>query len=264
VTTVTPLRAVDRALRLIDLLADGSPRLGVSDLSRATGWSKAVVFRLLRTLETHGYAVRDEDRRYQLGTKPLEIAGEVLRRWEVHQVARPIMLALAERTGESVVLTAPTASGVICLDTVDSPQQLRASFRVGRVIPWHAGAAGRLHLAYLPDGRIQEILTAGLPRFTERTITDPRRLREELVRIREQGFAFTVGELDPGVAAISVPIVDRRHDVVAAVSVGGPAVRFEEGRLPVLIGEVRRAAEEISVRLLGGRRGVDRGDQAAV
>ena len=264
VTGARPLRAVDRALRLIDVLANGSPRLGVSDLSRATGWSKAVVFRLLRTLETHGYAVRDEDRQYRLGTKPLELAGEVLRRSEVHQVARPIMLTLAERTGESVVLTAPTASGVICLDTVDSPQQLRASFRVGRVIPWHAGAAGRLHLAYLPDGRVQEILTPALPRFTERTITDPRRLQEDLARIREQGFAFTVGELDPGVAAISVAIVDRRREVVAAVSIGGPAARFEEGRLPVLVEEVQRAAEDISVRLLGGRRVGDRGSQAAV
>ena len=251
--TTRPLRAVERALRLIDLLANGSPRLGVSDLARATGWSKAVVFRLLRTLEAHRYVARDDTRRYQVGTKPLELAGAVLRRFELPQIARPAMLALSERTGESVVLTAPTSDGVICLDTVDSPQQLRATFRVGRIIPWHAGAAGKLHLAYLPATRAQAILARGLPRFTERTVTDPARLTEDLRRIRAQGYAFTIGELDPGVAAISTPVLDWRGEMVAAVSLGGPAPRFAEDRLPALLKEVRRAAEAISVRLLGGQ-----------
>lgn len=247
----SPLQAVDRALRLLDLMANGSPRVGVSELARATGWSKAVVFRLLRTLELHGYVARDDTRRYLLGTKPLELAGAVLRRSELHQVARPALLALAERTGESVVLTAPTPGGAICLDTVDSPQQLRASFRIGRIIPWHAGAAGKLHLAYLPAEQADGILAQPLRRFTERTITDPGRIREDLARIRGQGYAFTVGELDPGVAAISVPVLDWRGEMVAAVSLGGPASRFTEDRLPALLREVRRAAEAISVRLLG-------------
>ncbi|MDQ7844671.1 MAG: IclR family transcriptional regulator [Armatimonadota bacterium] len=250
--TTRPLQAVDRALRLIDLLADGSPRLGVSDLARKTGWSKAVVFRLLRTLEAHGYVLQDEARRYQMGTKPLQLAGAVLRRLGLPQVARPAMLALSERTGESVVLTVPTPGGIICLDTVDSPQQLRATFRVGRVIPWHAGAAGKLHLAYLMPKRARAILAGRLPRYTERTVTDPARLREELRRIRRQGYAFTVGELDPGVAAISVPVLDWRGEMVAAISLGGPAPRFAEDRLPGLLKEVRRAATSIS-RLLGGQ-----------
>jgi len=252
---VSPLQAVDRALRLLDLMANGSPHVGVSELARATGWSKAVVFRLLRTLEAHGYVARDDTRRYMLGTKPLELAGAVLRRSELHQVARPALLTLAERTGESVVLTAPTAGGVICLDTVDSPQQLRASFRIGRVIPWHAGAAGKLHLAYLPAHQADAILARPLRRFTERTVTDPERIREDLTRIRGQGYAFTVGELDPGVAAISVPVLNWRGEMVAAVSLGGPASRFTEDRLPGLLREVQRAAEAISVRLLGGGSG---------
>jgi len=261
--TTRPLQAVDRALRLVDLLANGSPRLGVSDLARRTGWSKAVVFRLLRTLQAHGYVAQDDTRRYQLGTKPLELAGAVLRRLGLPQVARPAMLTLSERTGESVVLTAPTPGGVICLDTVDSPQQLRATFRVGRIIPWHAGAAGKLHLAHLPRKRALAILAGGLPRYTERTVTDPDRLREDLRRIRAQGYAFTVGELDPGVAAISAPVLDWRGEMVAAISLGGPAPRFAEDRLPDLLREVRRAAEAVSARLLGGRSTVRAAAQAS-
>jgi DNA-binding IclR family transcriptional regulator len=248
-----PIQSLERGLRVLDLLMNGGSRLGVSELARTLGLSKAVVFRILRTLEKHGYVVREEDRRYRLGTKPLELASAVLRQFGVRQVAWPTMLSLAERTGESVVLTAPGPDGVICLDTVDSPQQLRVSFRVGRVTPWHAGAAGKLHLAFLPEERAREILSLELPRYTERTVTDPVVLLQELDRIRQQGYAFTIGELDPGVAAITAPIRDARGAVIAAISIGGPASRFTEERLPALIQEVLSAAEEISLRLLGGR-----------
>ncbi|MDR7484576.1 MAG: IclR family transcriptional regulator [Armatimonadota bacterium] len=250
------VRSVDHALALLDLLADGTGSWGISECARATGLSKAAVFRLVRTLERHGYIVQTDGRRYALGTKPLELAGVVLRRFEVRDVARPTMLALAERTGESVVLTAPGRDGVICLDTVDSPQRIRASFQIGRVTPWHAGAAGKLHLAFLPEGRMREIMARGLPRYTERTMTDPAALRRDLVRIRRQGYAFTVGEFDPGVAAITAPIRDSRGEVVAAISIGGPAARFSADALPALIRHVREAAEEVSLRLLGGHRAV--------
>jgi len=247
------VQSVDRALRLLDLLGDGTAARSLTECSRAMGLSKAVVFRLVRTLERHGYLMRNDDRRYMLGTKPLELASVVLRRFEVRQVARPTVLALAERTGESVVLTAPGRDGVVCLDTVDSPQRIRVSFQVGRITPYHAGAAGKVHLAYLPEARIRQILARGLPAFTERTITDPGALRRDLARIRRQGYAFTVGEFDPGVAAISAPIVDSRNEVVAVISLGGPAERFSRRALPRLVREVKRAAEEISIRLLGGR-----------
>ena len=124
---------------------------------------------------------------------------------------------------------------------------------MGRITPWHAGAAGKLHLAFLPKEKIQKILSQGLPRYTERTITDPALLLQELEQIRKQGYAFTIGELDPGVAAITAPIFDARQNVVAAISIGGPASRFTDERLPTLIREVRWAAQEISLRLLGGQ-----------
>ncbi len=245
------VQSVDRALALLDLFASGISSWGISELSRATGMSKATVYRLMRTLERHGYTVQSDDHRYVLGTKALELAGAVFRQFEVRQVARPTMLALAERTGESVVLTAPNRNGVICLDTVDSPQRLRVGFHVGRTTPWHAGAAGKLHMAYLPEERIRRIVDRGLMRYTENTITDPDLLQRSLAQIRRQGVAFTVGEFDPGVAAISAPIVDCRQEVVAALSIGGPAFRFGDDRLPYLIGEVRRAAGEISKRMMG-------------
>lgn len=251
------VQSVDRALTLLDLLGNGN-RWGITEFARATGLSKTVVFRLVRTLGQHGYVTQADDHRYVLGTKPLELASVVLRRFEVRQVARPTMLALAERTGESVVLTAPGREGVICLDTVDGPQQIRASFQIGRITPWHAGAAGKLHLAFLQESRIREIIARGLPRYTERTITDPEMLLRDLARIRRRGYAFTVGEFDPGVAAISAPVLDSSNEVIAAVSIGGPASRFSQAALPNLIREVREAAEQVTVRLLGGRPKVDR------
>jgi len=245
------VQSVDRALSLLDLLGNGNASWGISEFSRATGLSKAVVFRLVRTLERHGYVMQSEDRRYALGTKPLELASVVLHRFDVRQIARSTMLDLAERTGESVVLTAPSRDGVICLDTVDSPQQIRVSFRLGRVTPWHAGAAGKLHLAFQPEPLIQQVIARGLPRHTARTITSKSRLLRDLARIRHDGYAFTVGEFDHGVAAISAPILDSRKEVIAAVSIGGPAQRFSDERLRDLVKEVQQAAGKISLLLLG-------------
>lgn len=254
---VKPLRdwkqvqSVDRALVLLDLLGNRNASWGITEFSRETGLSKAVVFRLLRTLEGHGYVVESVDRRYALGTKSLELASVVLQRFDVREVARPTMLELAERTGESVVLTAPSRDGVICLDTVDSPQPIRVSFRLGRSTPWHAGSAGKLHLAFQPKPVNQQVIARGLPRYTARTITDKGRLLRDLARIRRDGYAFTVGEFDEGVAAITAPIVDSRKEVIAALSIGGPAQRFSEKRLPHLIKEARQAAGKISRLLLG-------------
>jgi DNA-binding IclR family transcriptional regulator len=250
--TPAPLvQSVDRALVLLDFLADGTPSWGISELSRTTKLSKAAVYRLLRTLERHGYAAKADDHRYALGTKPIELAGVVLNSFESRQVARSTMVALAKRTGESVVLTAPSRNGVICLDTVEGPHPLRASFQVGRVTPWHAGAAGKLHLAFMPDDRVRKIVARKLPRFTERTITDKVTLIRDLTRIRIQGYAVTAGELHPGVAAVSAPIVDSQKEVIAGISIAGPDFRFSDDRLAHLIEEVRWAAAEVSKRLLG-------------
>lgn len=245
------VQSVDRALTLLDLFANDTTSWGISELSTATGLSKTAVFRLVRTLGRHDYTTQDEAHRYRLGMKPLVLASVVLRRFEVHQVARPTMLELAERTGESVVLTAPSQNGVICLDTVDGPQRIRASFQVGRITPWHAGAAGKLHLAFLPKDQMKRMVARSLPRYTERTITDHAALLRNLARIRLQGYASTVGEFDPGVAAVTAPIVDSRKEVIAGISIGGPASRFTDNRLPQLIREVQWAASEISLRLLG-------------
>ncbi len=245
------VQSVDRALRLLDLFGNGNASWGISELAGAAGLSKAVVFRLVRTLEQHGYVARAQDRRYALGTRPLELASVVIRRFDVRQIARSAMLDLAEHTGESVVLTAPSRNGVICLDTVDSPQRIRVSFHLGRVTPWHAGAAGKIHLAYQPDHVIRQVIARGLPAHTARTITSGPRLLRDLARIRRDGYAFTAGEFDDGVAAISAPIVDSRREVIAAVSIGGPAHRFSGKRLPHLIREVRQAAGKISLLLLG-------------
>lgn len=245
------VQSVDRALSLLNLLGNRNASWGISEFSRTTGLSKAVVFRLLRTLEGRGYVIQSADRRYALGTKALELASVVLQRFDVREVAHSTMLDLAERTGESVVLTVPSRDGVICLDTVDSPQQIRVSFRLGRSTPWHAGAAGKLHLAFQPKLQNQQVIARGLPRYTARTITDKDRLLRDLARIRHDGYAFTVGEFDDGVAAISAPIVDSRKEVIAAISIGGPAQRFSDKRLPNLIKEVKQAAGKISLLLLG-------------
>ena len=114
----------------------------------------------------------------------------------------------------------------------------------------HATAAGKIFLAYMPEDQLLRILEGLLERFTENTIADPASLKDHTSKIRDEGYGFTVEELEPGLNAVGAPI--RRADgaVVGAVSVSGPAFRLPPDALPE-IGELsKRAATEIS-RCLG-------------
>jgi DNA-binding IclR family transcriptional regulator len=113
----------------------------------------------------------------------------------------------------------------------------------------HCISSGKALLAYLPQQWLERILTKGLPRFTEKTITDPILLREELKRVRQQGYAVAQEELEAGLSAVAAPIWNHEGQVVAAISVSGPSFRLSSEKLPELAELARRNANEISYQL---------------
>ncbi|MBI4771477.1 MAG: glycosyltransferase, partial [Chloroflexi bacterium] len=113
----------------------------------------------------------------------------------------------------------------------------------------HCVSNGKILLAYLPDEQIERMIRAGLPRLTERTLTDPADLRAELATIRRRGYATADGEFEEGMNAVSAPLRDQRGEVIAAVTVSGPVYRLPRARLTQLARSVMAAAEELSRRL---------------
>ncbi len=160
--------AVQRAVAVLDSLADGAPELGTNEIARRTGINASTVSRLLATLAEAGLVEHDADSgRYRLGLRLLHLGNAVLARLDLREIARPHLTELAQVTGESVTLSAPGEHEAVTVDFVQSAASIQSVARVGRPSVAHATAVGKVYLAFggqLPDGELE--------RFTDRTITD--------------------------------------------------------------------------------------------
>lgn len=151
-------------------------------------------------------------------------------------------------TGDTVLFCLPDSFHMRCVAAEEEAGPLRYYPLVGELYPAHAGATSKSYYAYLPDEQ-RHRLFRGRPmaRFTDRTVTDPDRLEEEFLRVRAQGYAFTVGEYDTGIATVAVPVFLGREPY-GSLSLGGAEELFREApddRLDAL----RHAAQLLERRL---------------
>jgi DNA-binding IclR family transcriptional regulator len=138
---------------------------------------------------------------------------------------------------------------VLVVARVACENQLRIAQPVGTRNPIYCTAAGKALLAYQPPERIEEIISLGMPRLTDLTITSPEAMRTDLARIREQGYALDLGEREVGLIGLSVPVRNASGAVVGTCTVTGSAARITAGRIPLIRDRVAISAAEISERL---------------
>ncbi|HEY8368514.1 MAG TPA: IclR family transcriptional regulator [Thermodesulfobacteriota bacterium] len=244
------LRSVARAIDILMLFDAGRPLLGVTEVAQSLGVSKSTAHRLLQLLGDRGFVAQDtQSRRYRLGLTLLRLGRLVAEGLDLRREALPVMRRLQERTGETVDLNVERDGYRICLEKIEGQQAIRQFVEIGRPLPLHAGASGKVLLAHLPPARIERILAGPLPRFTRRTVTDPRRLGRQLQEIREQGYACSVDERIDGASSASAPIRDATGTVVAGLTVSGPTFRIGPEQLRQFAVLVREAASEVSTAL---------------
>ncbi|MCX9192304.1 hypothetical protein C3Y87_12960 [Carbonactinospora thermoautotrophica] len=219
---VRQIAAVQRAIAVLDALAEARRELGTNEISRLTGINASTVSRLLATLHSAGL-VRyvNSTGRYRLGIRLIQLGNAARDSLDIRQLARPHLEALSKITGETATLSIPGEHEAMTLDFVQSPLSVRSVAEIGRPSVPHATAAGKIFLAYggsLPDGP--------LVAYTDRTITDRRVLAVEVERARERGWAQAVGEREDDLNAIAAPVLDNSGRLVAILGIQGPAVRF--------------------------------------
>jgi DNA-binding IclR family transcriptional regulator len=246
----TGVQSVDRAVSILEILARHG-EVGVSDVAAEIGVHKSTAFRLLATLEDRDLVEQTQDRgKYRLGFGVLRLAGAIPGRLGVTSQGRPACEALAAEIGETVNVAVLQAHYVVNVDQVRGGAAVAVQNWVGQLTPVHATSSGKVLLSQLTvEARHTLLAAAGLDRFTRRTVTSAATLERELVRVREIGYALTVEEYEEGLNAIAAPIRDHTGDVVAAVSVSGPAYRFGEAHMVDIAPRVVEAAHEISRRL---------------
>jgi DNA-binding IclR family transcriptional regulator len=247
------VQSVDRALTILELLArDGEA--GVTEIAAGLGVHKSTAFRLLVTLEVHRLVEQVGDRgRYRLGVGNLRLAGATTARLDLVTEARPVCRQLAADTGETVNITVRSETSALYLDQVAGSSALQSHNWVGQHIPLHATSNGKVLLSELSDVELKAALRE-LPRFTDATIVARARLRDELAKVREDGYALAVDELELGLTAAAAPIRSAHGDIIASMSISGPTFRLDDERLAETVPMLVAAATEVSHRLGWGQR----------
>lgn len=247
------VQSVDRAVTILEILAR-TGESGVTEIATELGVHKSTAFRLVATLEAHGVVEQNEERgRYRLGVGLLRLAGATTARLDVVQEARPICKALAASTGETVNIAVLSDRSAFYLDQVAGSSALQSHNWVGQHIPLHATSNGKVLLSGLEPERLEEVL-GSLAAYTSLTITKKSQLRKEVERVREQGYAVAVDELEIGLTAVAAPIRNAHGDGIASMSVSGPTFRLDGERVDEVVNLVVEAAIEVSRRLGWGHR----------
>jgi DNA-binding IclR family transcriptional regulator len=243
------LQGVDRALRLLLLFEEVDQEHRVGELAAELGVDKSTASRLAATLAGRGFLERAPgSEAFQLGPE-LERLGMLAlgSSRNLVELARGPMEHLAQETSETVNLAVLEEDKVVNVAQVDGPHLVGVGDWVGWRTEPHTTANGKVLLAFARDPL--DHLTGPLKAFTERTITSVGDLRSELERVRQEGWASTLGELEEGFNGAAAPAFDASGRCLAALSVSGPAYRMPPERLPEVAGLCKKAAEEIGARL---------------
>lgn len=244
VETQYAVRAVNRALDILEVLESSPQGVSLADLASTVGLPKSSIFRYVNTLEARGYAERDRGNGHYRPGRAFHssLAGELV---ALTARARPLLEALRDRFGETMNLGVLDGRRVAYLEIVESPKAMRFAARRGDRDPIHSTALGKAIAAHLSDGQVRQIISSeGMPQLTSRTITDLGEFLAELAVIRERGYALDNGENeeDGRCVALSLP----GGWLHAAVSLSAPAQRFSLNGVETVVGALREVAAELA------------------
>lgn len=246
------VQSLERALSLIEVLAEERAPVSVSELSTRVGLKISTVHRLLSTLSYRGYIEQDPDNKYRLGLKLFEVGNASLYYPDVRAAARPYLEELVERCNETVSLAVLDRHEVVYIDRVESKNIIVVKMfaQVGNRGSVHCTASGKALIAFLPEDSIDEIIAhTDFKKYTTETITDSDMFKKELQRVRRDGYSLDWGEREDHVRCIAAPVFDHEGIVSASISIAGPSTRITNYMKDDLAGLVKEFAMKISKRL---------------
>jgi DNA-binding IclR family transcriptional regulator len=249
------IQTVANALKLLEAFRDGED-LGVTELSRRLDLHKNNVFRLLATLQLHGYIEQRSDSDcYGLGGGCLELGQSFLKSRALLRRARPLLDEIATRSGESSHVAVIRDFEVVHLDGSASEQLVGTGLRIGRRLPLHCTALGKVLLGCSSQAVFEEFennCNGGgiLESRTSDTIVDSQKLFDQARSASLRGYALDVEECEKGLACVAAPVFGAEGTAVAAISVSGPAFRMSEERMlnelvPLVTGVAERLSQDL-------------------
>jgi len=245
------VQVIDRALAILEVLADEGPALTLAELAGRIRLPKSTVLRLLNVLRQHRFVARDSrSGDYSLGLKLVELGTCASSQLDFVERARPHLDRLMAATSETVFLSVLDGTEAVAVDRVESPRTVRVPLNIGGRTPAYCTANGKALLAFLPEAEIEARLSrAKLRRYTRNTIVTISGLRNEFRRVRTMGYAIDREEREEGLKCVAAPVRNHTGAVVASVGILGPAFRMADRKFPGIAASVVAAADAVSTEL---------------
>lgn len=245
------VKSAKRSLDILELLMEREEGLTFTDIGASLGLPRSSLYGLLTTLVSSGWLNFDRaSKTYALGVRTLEAGNAYLRAQDLPSRARPLMERIRDDLDETVQLSQLSGRFNVYVEKVDGRQALILASAVGRRLPAHATGVGKVLLAFLDPETLESLFEGvALERFTKHTITSKAALYRRLAQIREMGYGTDEEEYSVGVRCIAVPVRDRYGQVVAAMSVSAPAIRFGERNAERARALLLESSKELSTAL---------------
>ena len=247
------VQSVDRALSILETLAEDDEGYRLSDLAVRTGLSASTVHRLLATLESRRFVQFDRTQsKWHVGSRAFTVGASFARRRNFSAQAIPYLRKLRDLTRETANLAVVDDEFIIVLTRMESREIMRSLTQVGGRVAMVTSGVGKAVLATYSDEDVGAVIRHhGMPRLTEKSIVRPSDLFKELEKIRKQGFALDDEEACMGLRCIAAVVYNDCAEPLAAISVSGMTSRLTDDRLPEIGQIVREVAGELTVALGG-------------
>jgi IclR family acetate operon transcriptional repressor len=243
---VYPIESVERALTLI-LGFEHTDTIRISEAGRLLGVSRSTAYRLLSLLEHHEFVQQDsQSKAFHPGPALLRVGLAAVHRSDLRSALRPLVQTIVNEVDETAHMVVLQRDQAFFLDCVEGSKMIRATSRVGTVLPAHVTASGKVLLASLTDGQLDDLLPEHLPAVTKRSKVSRGSVRRELAKVRRRGWASNDGESEDLLRAVAVrvPGSPGRGGIDAAITVAGPAQRLDESAVQRIVGVLQSRVAE--------------------
>ena len=237
------MSTIDKAVALLEILAVSKTEMSIRELEKQSQISKSTIHRILQNLHQRGWVAQNtETERYNIGLRFLFLYNTDSFYRHFLDIARPLMDQLVFATRQTALISVLDKSEGYCIFTKTPPTLLQYAAYPGMRFPIYAGATGKVLLAFAPENIREKVLSDNKIQVAPNTIIDERLLREEIEKIRRDGYAFSTKELQNQTSGVSVPILTANGELIAQFGIAGPAADFEN-KFESMLEEVQKAAK---------------------
>ena len=240
-----------RLLMILEQMASAGVPVTPTEVNEVLGLPKPTIHRLFATLESEGFIQRDIDgRSYSPGSRSRKLSSGILSSLRIRTARVQILKRLGEKIGETCNIALPERDGMIYIDRVETKWPLRIQLPIGTQVPFYCTASGKLYLSSLTPQHLERYADAAIfEQFTDRTLTDPERLKKEINQVRENGHSVDDEEFMEGMIAVGVPITNADGRLVSTLSFHAPVQRLSMQNALLHLDTLKQSAHDLSALL---------------